>query len=167
MQSTCCASPVIEKQSESWEPIVLLQFLLSKDRSSTAVFITSELACACTLHRGGHKRQGDKKTVHTPSCHPSREIRLVATLVLFMLCRESSQNGTATHQHTSLRPCPSDSELEEALRQVRLDALRERAPPSAASSSSNGAAPATGLDAMADWAGILSLGEQQRLAFAR
>ncbi|CAL8470471.1 g10013 [Coccomyxa elongata] len=80
---------------------------------------------------------------------------------------ESSQNGTASHQHTSLRPLPSDSELEEALKQVRLDALLERSPPSAATSSSNGAGPATGLDSMADWAGILSLGEQQRLAFAR
>lgn len=50
---------------------------------------------------------------------------------------------------------------------MRLDALLERSSPTAAGSSSNGTGPATGLDTMADWAGILSLGEQQRLAFAR
>lgn len=99
------------------------------------------------------------------SCHTSKYLAVIDALC--MLCRENSQNGTALHRHTSLRPCPSDSELEEALKQVRLDVLLERSPPSAVTSSSNGAGPATGLDSMADWAGILSLGEQQRLAFAR
>jgi ABC-type uncharacterized transport system fused permease/ATPase subunit len=78
-----------------------------------------------------------------------------------------------------LRPQPSDVELEDALRRVRLEALLDRStPPStstsaftgstaAAGSGSNGAGPVTGLDCMVDWAGILSLGEQQRLAFAR
>lgn len=77
---------------------------------------------------------------------------------------------------------PSDAELEEVLRQVRLEALLERSaqPPASSGgrsggsglgngshSGSNGTGPATGLECAADWAGILSLGEQQRLAFAR
>ena len=46
---------------------------------------------------------------------------------------------------------------------MRLEALLERCGPSGG----NGARPPTGLDWAADWAGMLSLGEQQRLAFAR
>ena len=58
---------------------------------------------------------------------------------------------------------PSDADLEDALRRVRLEALLQRSAPSGG----NGAGPPTGLDWAADWAGMLSLGEQQRLAFAR
>ena len=59
------------------------------------------------------------------------------------------------------KPLPSDSDLERVLRQVRLGLLLDRG------SASNGKNPGKGLDHLADWSGILSLGEQQRLAFAR
>lgn len=49
-------------------------------------------------------------------------------------------------------PPPSDGELLRALAEAGLGALPERV---------------GGLDAVADWAGLLSVGEQQRLAFAR
>lgn len=63
-----------------------------------------------------------------------------------------------------MRRKPGDDELREVLAQVRLSALLQRSGP--ASSSSNGV-PAIGLDCRADWAAMLSLGEQQRLAFGR
>ena len=80
------------------------------------------------------------------------------------------------------RPPPGDAELADALRRVRLGALLDRNSSGEAGNghsgaaglngSSNGAADgggggARGLDATADWASMLSLGEQQRLAFAR
>lgn len=49
-------------------------------------------------------------------------------------------------------PPPSDGELLRALAEAGLGSLPERV---------------GGLDATADWAGLLSVGEQQRLAFAR
>jgi ABC-type uncharacterized transport system fused permease/ATPase subunit len=58
------------------------------------------------------------------------------------------------------RPAPGDAALEAALRTVRLGVLLDRADPS-------GRVAGSGLDATADWSSILSLGEQQRLAFAR
>ena len=58
--------------------------------------------------------------------------------------------------YTGTRPPPPDSELEAVLRAVRLEGLLERE-----------AGGQTGLDCRADWASILSLGEQQRLAFTR
>ncbi|PSC71914.1 ABC transporter D family member chloroplastic [Micractinium conductrix] len=51
------------------------------------------------------------------------------------------------------RPLPSDAELCDALRTVQLGPLLQRI--------------GGNLDAVADWASTLSLGEQQRLAFAR
>ena len=51
------------------------------------------------------------------------------------------------------RPLPGDGELVAALRAVALGPLVERL--------------GGNLDAVADWASVLSLGEQQRLAFAR
>lgn len=53
---------------------------------------------------------------------------------------------------------PRDAELEDVLQRVRLGLLLERG---------SRAEGAGGLDNLADWGGILSLGEQQRLAFAR
>ena len=68
---------------------------------------------------------------------------------------------------TSRRP-PSDEELRTVLGQVRLAPLLQRCGPAASASSSNGdGSAAVGLDCRADWAAMLSLGEQQRLAFAR
>jgi ABC-type uncharacterized transport system fused permease/ATPase subunit len=86
-----------------------------------------------------------------------------------------------------VRAPPGDAELEAALRRVRLGPLLERCAgavaglggPSAdaeahgcgggteGSTSSGGGAGASALDCVADWAQVLSLGEQQRLAFAR
>ncbi|CAL5224458.1 g7149 [Coccomyxa viridis] len=59
---------------------------------------------------------------------------------------------------------PGDDELREVLAQVRLSPLLQRS--SQAPSNGNSAA-AAGLDCQADWAAMLSLGEQQRLAFGR
>ena len=68
---------------------------------------------------------------------------------------------------TSRRP-PNDEELRTVLGQVRLAPLLQRCGPPASASSSNGdGSAAVGLDCLADWAAMLSLGEQQRLAFAR
>ena len=82
----------------------------------------------------------------------------------------------------SVRPPPGDAELVDALRRVRLGALLSRSVNAGqngtarASGSQNGGggggggaggAGGCGLDAVADWASMLSLGEQQRLAFAR
>ena len=68
--------------------------------------------------------------------------------------------GAATTPPTPPRPTPTDAELEAALRTVRLGVLLDRADPS-------GQVAGAGLGAVADWSAILSLGEQQRLAFAR
>lgn len=89
---------------------------------------------------------------------------------LCMFCRSTSTSGA---ESTIGRPVPGDEELCSVLRQVRLGLLLERGGASSSSSSSSdgtsysdGAAH-SGLDHLADWGGILSLGEQQRLAFAR
>jgi hypothetical protein len=68
----------------------------------------------------------------------------------------SSSNGngsTGESSARSRRPLPGDAELRSALRAVQLGPLLERV--------------GGNLDALADWAATLSLGEQQRLAFAR
>ena len=82
-------------------------------------------------------------------------------------CGVCSENGAAAAEapgqdRMSKIPRPSDSELESMLRQVRLGLLLSRSSPG-----SNGSGARTGLDNLADWGGVLSLGEQQRLAFAR
>ena len=67
---------------------------------------------------------------------------------IVLLCRNGSSAPKAV---------PRDDELESVLRQVRLGLLLDR----------DGRGEGRGLDSLADWGGILSLGEQQRLAFAR
>ena len=113
--------------------------------------------------------------------------------MLMLLC---SHCGTGSfHEAASklIRPPPGDAELREVLTRVQLGGLLTRqssVPGSTAqapvanqasastspshvasspegSSSSRQQSSAVGLDAVADWAGVLSLGEQQRLAFAR
>jgi ABC-type uncharacterized transport system fused permease/ATPase subunit len=54
---------------------------------------------------------------------------------------------------STTKPMPMDVDIHHALKCVRLDSLLERIDGD--------------LDALADWAAELSLGEQQRLAFAR
>ncbi len=54
---------------------------------------------------------------------------------------------------STTKPMPVDVDIHQALKSVRLDSLLERIDGD--------------LDALADWAAELSLGEQQRLAFAR
>ena len=53
------------------------------------------------------------------------------------------------------------------LAQVRLSPLLQRSSPAASASSNGDGAALVGLDCRADWAAMLSLGEQQRLAIAR
>jgi ABC-type uncharacterized transport system fused permease/ATPase subunit len=62
----------------------------------------------------------------------------------------SGNNGSSAAQP---RPLPGDERLQEVLREVQLGPLLERV--------------GGDLDSVADWASTLSLGEQQRLAFAR
>lgn len=64
----------------------------------------------------------------------------------------------------STRPAPCDEALSSVLEQVRLEQLLERR---RSTTDASEAAEPSGLDRLADWGGILSLGEQQRLAFAR
>ncbi|KAL3144128.1 hypothetical protein ABBQ32_003918 [Trebouxia sp. C0010 RCD-2024] len=73
---------------------------------------------------------------------------------------EPSNNGSrnaSPGQSRSSRLVPSDQDIAQVLRLVQLGPLLDRV-------TSNGG---LGLDTTADWASILSLGEQQRLAFAR
>ncbi len=61
-------------------------------------------------------------------------------------------DGTISEKNNK-RPLPTDLDIRQALKTVRLDSVLERID--------------NDLDFLADWAAELSLGEQQRLAFAR
>ena len=67
------------------------------------------------------------------------------------------------------RPKPGDDELAAALESVNLGYLLTRGANNSGGNGGNigGAGDCVGLNATGDWASILSLGEQQRLAFAR
>jgi ABC-type uncharacterized transport system fused permease/ATPase subunit len=71
---------------------------------------------------------------------------------LFLPQRPYMLLGSLRQQLLYPRSIASDQELEQVLQQVNLASLTARS---------------GGLDAVEDWAKILSLGEQQRLAFAR
>jgi len=80
-------------------------------------------------------------------------------------------SGMAAH---SSSPKPSDAALAEVLAAVRLGELLERCRPggrggngNGSSGSSSSGSSSSALDHVADWSSMLSLGEQQRLAFAR
>lgn len=77
-----------------------------------------------------------------------------ATEMMFLPQRPYMPLGSLRHQvlYPYRRQHISDSELRQVLRQVNLDGLPERV---------------GGWDAELDWVDVLSLGEQQRLAFAR
>ena len=66
-------------------------------------------------------------------------------------------------------PKPDDAALVDALERVNLGYLLRRGSgvDSPGGDSPGGDSLAAGLDAVGDWSSILSLGEQQRLAFAR
>lgn len=66
---------------------------------------------------------------------------------------QATNGSSGSSSGVAARPLPSDLELRAALRVVQLGPLLDRI--------------GGNLDAVADWASILSLGEQQRLAFAR
>jgi ABC-type uncharacterized transport system fused permease/ATPase subunit len=66
---------------------------------------------------------------------------------------KSEDNPPPTTSSVFTRPLPTDDDMRAALRAVQLSPLLDRI---------NG-----NLDAAADWAAVLSLGEQQRIAFAR
>lgn len=74
--------------------------------------------------------------------------------------QEISTSFDTTTESPYHRSRQHDEELMAILRSVDLSHLPERA----ASAASNGP---TGLDAVMDWTNVLSLGEQQRLGFAR
>ena len=75
-------------------------------------------------------------------------------------------SGMAAH---SSSPKPSDAALAEVLAAVRLGELLERCRPGGRGGNGNGSSgsSSSALDHVADWSSMLSLGEQQRLAFAR
>ncbi len=88
----------------------------------------------------------------------------------------ASSQGDGAPTVSASRPRPSDAELAAALSTVRLDAVLARGTASGRNGSGNGdgggggggsGSAAAALDVVQDWASILSLGEQQRLAFAR
>lgn len=62
------------------------------------------------------------------------------------------QSSGLPNAHYELRPIPNEDELVRVLKAVCLDHLMTRC---------------NGLDSTIDWSSVLSLGEQQRLAFAR
>eukprot|EP00877_Chromochloris_zofingiensis_P002340 jgi/Chrzof1/12106/Cz06g21170.t1 len=68
----------------------------------------------------------------------------------------AGQDGTPA---TAQRPLPSEAQLQQVLHTVQLSSLLDRC----AAANADG----IGLDHVADWSQLLSLGEQQRLAFAR
>ena len=78
------------------------------------------------------------------------------------LYSSSSNGASAGVDRKGSKPVPSDEEMAEVLRRVRLGLLLERG-----AGSGNARTTGRGLDHLADWGGVLSLGEQQRLAFAR
>ena len=80
---------------------------------------------------------------------------------------EEKKEGGGESGSTALlrRPRPSDAELAAVLRKVNLAPLLHRGAED--SSSASPRVRGSGLDATADWASMLSLGEQQRLAIAR
>ncbi len=70
---------------------------------------------------------------------------------------DDTDGSAASPSSRSMRAVPSDQEICQVLRQVQLGPLLDRVSRDAGA----------GLDTSADWASMLSLGEQQRLAFAR
>ena len=68
----------------------------------------------------------------------------------------STQQQEQQQQQRRHRPPPDDAQLVSVLQRVQLGHILQRHGGSAAS-----------LDQTEDWASVLSLGEQQRLAFAR
>ena len=70
---------------------------------------------------------------------------------------DDTNGSAASPSSRSMRAVPSDQEICHVLRQVQLGPLLDRVSGDAG----------VGLDTSADWASMLSLGEQQRLAFAR
>ena len=70
---------------------------------------------------------------------------------------DGTNGSAASPSSRSMRAVPSDQEICHVLRQVQLGPLLDRVSGDAG----------VGLDTSADWASMLSLGEQQRLAFAR
>lgn len=107
-------------------------------------------------------------------------------------CLSRHASTSSEKESTFVRPPPGDAELREVLQKVQLgglllrqgsepgttsqapavgkDAAQSRSEPSSGKQHSDAkhhASSNIGLDAVADWAGVLSLGEQQRLAFAR
>lgn len=88
---------------------------------------------------------------------PQRPYMVLGTLrdqILYPTWAGSDQivNGTPSKNNTR-RSLPTDLDIRQALKTVRLDSVLERID--------------NDLDYLADWAAELSLGEQQRLAFAR
>lgn len=73
-----------------------------------------------------------------------------------LACRQSQPEQAQHRKQQPYRPVPGDDQLTAMLQRVQLGHILQRQTVSA---------PA--LDSTEDWASILSLGEQQRLAFAR
>ncbi len=97
------------------------------------------------------KEKKNKAAVAVGAADGATAASNLATVTTTALASSSSTAESSSSVFT--RPLPTDDEMRAALRAVQLSPLLERI---------NG-----NLDAAADWAAVLSLGEQQRIAFAR
>jgi len=119
---------------------------------------TSLLRAAAGLWRSGEglvrRRVTDPAALyHDVFFVPQRPYMVLGSLRRQLLYPTWAEDGAGTAAAGKERPArPSDADLEAVLGQVRLGDLLQRE---------------GGLDAEVDWSGVLSLGEQQRLAFAR
>ena len=117
---------------------------------------TSLLRAAAGLWRSGegvvHRRVSDPaRLYHDVFFVPQRPYMVLGNLrrqLLYPTWTEDANIDTGGEE----RRKPSDADLQAMLESVLLSALLQRE---------------GGLDAEVDWSGVLSLGEQQRLAFAR
>ena len=93
--------------------------------------------------------------------HTVQTLQQVSPSMLLLVCSNGASSSAETTpglaKSRSNRAVPSDQDIRDVLRAVQLGPLLDRV-------SDGGGA---GLDTNADWASMLSLGEQQRLAFAR
>ena len=124
--------------------------MLTSSALAMALFLLSA-SCFVSQVVGQHQAVSVLRCMPTARCDVSPSFGLSE---LRRPCRDSAHS----------RQPPGDEQLREVLAQVRLSPLLQRC--SQASSNGSGA-PAAGLDCQADWAAMLSLGEQQRLAFGR
>jgi len=170
--------PLAAQEGDTWRRASVPQLCMSAGATPahgvSCCYTAGHGRVLCASDLNGCTRPGDRSSnpLHRAapqhcSVHPAHEPARARAR------RPPGGNGAAPAgagaDAAPARPPPGDGELADALRRVRLGALLQRDGSGAAAGGrggGGGGAPA-GLDAVADWASMLSLGEQQRLAFAR